>query len=227
MSMSMKASGISIDVRGDGVTEFATGKGSFKMSILGVDLEMVSDGTTTYIHVPDGGKLPGATKPWVSVPNDAMKAGGSFSGLQSATGMLDALRGIGGTIRTIGDEEVNGVSTTHYSVVVRLADAIAAAPEAQRAQAQAALQQLDQLGASEMPVDVWITDDGIPVRQVMTFDGNGVAALAGLEMKVTVDLSHFGEPVTVDVPPADQVQAIDPTELGSLFGGINTGVPAA
>jgi hypothetical protein len=46
-------------------------------------------------------------------------------------------------------------------------------------------------------------------------------------MKVTVDLSHFGEPVTVDVPPADQVQPIDPSELGSLFGGINTGVPAA
>jgi hypothetical protein len=227
MSMSMKASGVSIDLRGDGVTEFATGKGSFTMSVLGIDMEMVSDGTTTYIHVPDGGKLPGATKPWVSVPNEAMKAGGSFSGLQSATGMLDALRGIGGTIRTIGDEQINGVDTTHYNVVVRLADAIAAAPEAQRAQAQAALEQLDELGASEMPVDVWITDDGIPVRQVMTFDGSsGVSALAGLKMKMTIDLSDFGAPVNVDVPPADQVQAIDPAELGSLFGGPG-GLPAA
>ncbi|MEN3273143.1 MAG: hypothetical protein V7636_1904 [Actinomycetota bacterium] len=228
MSMSMKASGVSIDVRGDGVTDFTNGKGSFTMSILGIDLETVSDGTTTYIHVPDGGKLPGATKPWVSVPNAGMSAGGgSFSGLQSATGMLDALRGIGGTIRTIGDEKVNGVGTTHYNVVVRLADAIAAAPESQRAQAKEALDQLDQLGASEMPVDVWITDDGIPVRQVMTFDGaSGVSALAGLKMKVTVDLSDFGAPVKVDIPPADQVQQIDPAQLGSLFGGPG-GLPGA
>jgi hypothetical protein len=119
------------------------------------------------------------------------------------------------------------VSTTHYNVVVRLADAIAAAPESQRAQAKEALDQLDQLGASEMPVDVWITDDGIPVRQVMTFDGaSGVSALAGLKMKVTVDLSDFGAPVKVDIPPADQVQQIDPAQLGSLFGGPG-GLPGA
>ena len=223
MSMSIKAGGMNVDLRGDGATEFATGKGSFRMSFLGIDLEMVSDGTTTYIHVADGGKLPGATKPWVSVPNAAMRSGASLGTMQSATGMLDALRGIGGTIRTIGSEKVNGVDTTHYSVVVRLADAIAAAPPAQRAQAQAALQQLDRMGATEMPVDVWITDDGIPVRQVMTFDGSsGVSALAGMQMKLTVDLSDFGAPVKVDVPPADQVQAIDPTQLGSIFGGMGS-----
>jgi hypothetical protein len=228
MSMNVKAGTMNMDLHGNGATDFATGTGSFTMSFLGIDIEMVTDGTTTYIHVPDGGKLPGATKPWVSVPNSAMRSGGSFSGMQSATGFLDALRGIGGNIRTVGDEHVNGVDTTHYHVTVRLADAIAAAPEAQRAQARAALEQLDQLGAAEMPVDVWITDDGIPVRQVMTFEGsNGVSALAGMQMKVTVDLSDFGAPVKVDVPPADQVQAIDPSEIGSLFGGLGAQMPAA
>jgi len=221
MTMSVKAGAMNVEVRAHGVTDFVSGKGAITMSVLGTDIEMVTDGTTTYIRVPDGGRLPGATKPWVSVPNDALRSGGSLSGTQSPTGLLDALRGIGGAITTIGKEKVNGVDTTHFHTVVRLADAIAAAPESQRAQAQAALQQLDQLGAAEMPVDVWITDDGIPVRQVMTFDGSsGVAALAGLQMKVTVDLSDFGAPVKVDIPSADQVEPYDPTQLSRLFGGV-------
>jgi len=221
IALSMKASGFSVDMRGEGVTDFKDGRGSFTMSVLGHQMEMRNDGTTTYIRVPDGTSVPGITKPWVSLASSTLKPGASFSGPESATGLLDALRGIGGEIRTIGQEKVNGVDTTHYAVVVRLADAVAAAPEAQKAQAEQGLQQLDQLGATEMPMDVWITDDGIPVRQVMTFDGpDGIAAMAGLKMKMTVDMTDFGEPVTVDVPPADQVQPIDPTQLSSIFGGM-------
>lgn len=226
MTMSVKAGGVSLETEANGVTEFATGRGTFSMSVFGNEMEVRNDGTNMYIRIP-AGSSPSVSKPWVSMPISAMTAAGptSLGGADSTTAYLDALRGIGGAIETIGSEKVNGVDTTHYHAVIRLADAIAKTPEAIRAQAEAGLKQLDQLGIAEMPVDVWISDDGLPVRQVMTFDApGGVSALAGMKMRMQMDLSDFGVPVEVEVPPADQVQPIDPTQLGSLFGGVG-GLP--
>jgi hypothetical protein len=226
MTMSMHSKGISFDMSVKGATDFATQETTMTMSFLGIDLEMVSDGKTIYVHIPDGGELPGAAKPWVAAPLE--QAGSSLGGADSATGMIDALRGIGKTVDDLGTEEVNGVTAHHFHTSFSIKDAIAAAPESQRAEVEQGLQQLGALGDDEMPVDAWITDDGIPVRQVMTFEGsNGVSALAGMQMKVTVDLSDFGAPVKVEVPPTDQVQAIDPSEIGSLFGGLGAQMPAA
>lgn len=222
LSMTMKAAGMDIAIDGSGATEFATRRGTFRMSVLGIDIEMVTDGTTLYAHVPDGGTLPGATKPWVAVPASSVQGQAAFGSADSATGFLDALRGVGaGDIREVGTEEVNGVKATHFHTTVNLKDAIAAAPEAQRAQVEQGLQSLEQLGATEMPVDVWITSDGLPVRQVMTFDAKGEGVMPALAMKVTVDLTDFGAPVEVKIPPADQVQHLtDATQLGQLFGGL-------
>lgn len=221
MSMTMKAAGMDIAIEGSGATEFATRRGTFRMSFLGIDIEMVTDGSTLYAHVPDGGTLPGTTKPWVSVPAASVQGQASFGSAESATGFLDALRGVGaGDIEEVGTEEVNGVKATHFHTTVDLKDAIAAAPESQRAEAEQGLQSLEQLGATEMPIDVWITKDGLPVRQVMTFDAKGAGVMPSMSMRIAVDLTDFGAPVEVTIPPADQVQQLtDPTELGQLFGG--------
>lgn len=225
MSMSIKAGGVSINTEARGVTEFATGRGTFSMSLFGTQIEMRNDGTNIYIRVP-AGSSPSVSKPWISLPVGTMTTGPtSLGGADSTTAYLDALRGVSGAIETVGSEKVNGVDTTHYHTVVRLADAIAKTPEAMRAQAEAGLKQLDQMGLTEMPVDVWMSDDGLPIRQVMTFDApTGVGALAGMKMRLQVDLSDFGTPVEVEIPPADQVQPIDPSQFGSLFS--RPGVPA-
>jgi hypothetical protein len=222
MSMTMKAAGMDIDIHGDGATEFATHRGTFRMSILGTDIEMITDGSTLYAHIPDGGTLPGTTKPWVAIPAMSVQGQASFGSAESATGFLDALRGVGaGEIDEVGTEDVNGVKATHYHAVVDLKDAIAAAPEAQRAEAEQGLQSLEQLGATEMPIDVWITSDGLPVRQVMTFDAKGEGIMPAMSMKIAVDLTDFGAPVELTIPPADQVQQLtDATQLGQLFGGV-------
>jgi hypothetical protein len=220
MSMTMTAAGLDIYINGSGATEFATHRGTFRMSVLGTDIEMITDGSTLYARIPDGGRLPGTTKPWVAVPAASVHGQASFGSAESATGLLDALRGVGADIDEVGTEEVNGVTATHYHAVVDLKDAIAAAPEAQRAETQQGLQSLEQLGAAEMPIDVWITSDGLPVRQIMTFDAKGAAPMPAMSMKITVDLTEFGAPVEVTIPPADQVQQLtDATELGQLFRG--------
>ena len=218
MSMKMHAAGTDISFTGSGVTEFKTGRAHFTMSVLGHEVEMLSDGTTLYIHA-DG--TPGASKPWVSVPTGRFQGQASLGSVDSAAGFVDSLRGIGAhDVQQLETTEVNGVKATHFRTTVSIADAIAAAPEAQRAQAQRSLQQLEQLGAATMPVDVWVTDDGLPVRQVMTFDTKGAGLLPAVGVELQVDLSDFGKPVDVQVPPPDQVRSIDPTQIGSLFGGL-------
>jgi hypothetical protein len=217
MSMTAHATGTEISFRGDGVTEFRTGRAHFTMSVMGSKVEIISDGSTMYLHT-DG--MPGSSKPWVSAPVSQLQGQTSFGSVDSAAGFLDALRGIGAnSIQQLETAEVNGVEATHFRTSISIADALAAAPEAQRAQAEASLQQLEALGASRMPVDVWVTDDGLPVRQVMTFDAKSGGIMPAVSVELRVDLSDFGKPVDVDVPPPDQVQAIDPTQIGSMFGG--------
>jgi len=68
------------------------------------------------------------------------------------------------------------------------------------------------------------SSDGLPVRQVITFDAPaGGGLLGGMSMKMTIDFTDWGTPVDVQVPPADQVQRVDdPSKLGQLFGGAGT-----
>jgi hypothetical protein len=219
VSMSVKATGAGMDLSfgGSGVTEFATRRADFTMSMLGTKVEIVSDGTTMYFHA-DG--VPASSKPWASVPLQQFTGQASMGSVDSAAGFVDALRGIGANdIQQLETTEVNGVEATHFRTSISIADAIAAAPPAQRAQAEQSLQQLEQLGAGRMPVDVWVTDDGLPVRQVMTFDAKSGGLMPAIGFEVRIDLSDFGEPVEIHVPPADQVQPIDPAQLGSFFGG--------
>lgn len=229
MTMSFAGEGFNVEMAGTGVVDFETGAGTFEMNVLGQTIEMRTDGETVWMHLPD--PIPGSpiTAPWIAVPADQLQSSPQAgAGIDSATGMLDALRGIGGDVEEVGGDVIDGVEVTHYHVVVDLRDAIAAAPEVSRARAEAALQQFSQLGATEMPIDVWITDGGLPIRQIMRWAPEGVAGVPdGFEMEMRVDLSDFGTPVEVEAPPADQVQTIDPMQLQQIFGGTPTAQPAA
>ena len=225
MVMSFSGEGFDMSMKGDGIVDFASGAGTFTMSVMGQPFEIRTDGTTMWMNPPDMGVGSPITADWIAVPADQFQPNGQLGGgIDSATGMLDALRGIGGEPEVVGTEDIDGTEATHYRAVVDLADAIAAAPEASRARAEAALQQLESLGATTMPVDVWITDGGLPLRQIITWTGE----MAGqtLTMEVRVDFSDFGTDVVVEPPPADQVQTVDPAQLQQLFGS-PTAQPAA
>jgi len=215
-TMAIQVAGRDVDMTMDGVTEFASNKGTITMSMMGQTIDMVSDGTTMYMHLPAMMRGVGSAE-WVAFPVTA-GAAGTFD---SATGVLDALRGVGADVQEVGTEEVNGVDATHYRATVDLQRALDAAPESQRERARTAL---GQLGTSDVPIDVWLSSDGLPVRQVITFDAPaGGGLLGGMSMKMTIDFTDWGTPVDVQVPPADQVQRVDdPSKLGQLFGGAGT-----
>jgi len=60
------------------------------------------------------------------------------------------------------------------------------------------------LGGHSFPVDVWIDHDGLPRRFAADIEIAGQASV-----KESVDYTDFGTDVTVEAPPADQVQSLN------------------
>lgn len=224
MRMAVSTSGGSIDMEigGEGLVDFETGAGSLEMSMMGFDVTVLSDGETVWMQLPTG-EVEGAS--WVAMPADAVE-GQQLGGIDSATGMLEALRGIGAEeIEDLGEEEVNGVDARHYSTVVDLAAAIENTPETSRDETRAALEQFEALGEVRIPIDVWITDDGLPARTVIAFSpdagSSGMPELMGdFDLSFRIDLFDFGTPVDIEPPDPSDVRVIDdPAEIQELLGG--------
>jgi len=182
-------------------------------------LEMVIDGDTVYFRSPLFDMLTG-TSGWLSASMEEL--GGDTSELAMGTSdpsaVLEGLRGIGGEPQAVGQEEIRGVPTTHYEASMSLADALEDVPESERADVEAALEQLGDLDGAEIPVDVWIDEDGLPRRMQMDM-GAAFGALAGEDATVTmtIDVFGYGEPVDIEIPAADEVTPISET-LGGLEG---------
>jgi hypothetical protein len=159
-------------------------------------VDAVAQGTTLYVRPGILGQLLGGTngKPWVRIDASAFAPDGSGPSPFTAetidpTELLDRLRQAGGTVTEQGREDIRGAATTHYRTSYAL-DAPAT-------------------GAGVL--DVWIDDDGI-VRQIR----GAVSATEG-SLIATATLFDLGSPVTITVPPADQVT--DGKDLVGLLEG--------
>jgi hypothetical protein len=180
------------------------------------DIEVVSDGTKVYMKYPMG--FPGApsgseSKPWVML--DASEAGGAFGGMgQPGSGdptqYLEFLKGVSGGIETVGDEEVRGVTTTHYRAMMDFEKVLDQASGDRKEEMDAFLEQLrSQVGKTEMPIDIWIGADGLMRRMAMDFSTDGGAGDVSMQMKMTIEMFDFGEPVDIQIPPASEVTKVD------------------
>jgi hypothetical protein len=206
-------------VRGDGVFDMRAKRGTFTLdlgalagSLGGGNVESVLDGQTMYVKLP--APAASAGKPWfrVDLASAAQQAGvnlGSLGQLRQSdpTQALEYLRGATDDVRRVGEEQVRGVSTTHYRATVDLNKAAASLPPDARA---ANDELVKSLGTSTLPSDVWIDDDGRVRRMRFSLDADGSGP--GPATTVNLELFEFGVPVTVEVPPADQV-----TDLTNLF----------
>lgn len=200
---------IEVDL-GDLFTQLAAGSGEPLPEGFDGAMQLVADGSTFYMRAPMFELLAG-TGGWLSM--SAEDLGGAAGGLGFGAGtydpstMLDTLRGVSGEPTVVGPEVVRGVDTTRYTANLDLAEALAAAPEAQREQLEAQLGQLGSLDGTVVPVDVWIDADGLPRRLQM--DMGGMFATLGLGddavATMTMELFAFGEPVEIEVPSPDEV----------------------
>jgi len=184
-------------------------------------VRFVADGTTVYLRIPMLDALTG-TSGWLSAtPEDLGGATAAFGLGASAydpSTLLEVLRGATDEVRSAGQEEVRGVLTTRYAVTVRPAEALEQAPAQQREHLQ---RQLDQLGAadSEIPVDVWVDAAGLPRRVTMAFAGlvPQTGSDEDASIQISIELFDYGEPVTIEVPSADEV-----TPYADAFGALAT-----
>lgn len=181
-----------------------------------------------YLQVPatDRSQVPGQ-KPWIQLNLDQVskaKLGASLSQLSSASHSasdeLSYLQGAAaGGVRQVGVQTIRGVATTHYNVDVNLNKVAAKESGA----AASAIKKLEgELHSSTLPVQVWV-DHQSRVRQLSyaltvpvpasssasSTSGTSTSVPAGtagqVKVQATVDYYHFGAPVRVSAPTANQV----------------------
>lgn len=186
-------------------------------------IEMVLDGDTVYLKSPLFSMIGGDGKPWLKADaKDLSGDGSSFGGsMQTDPGaFLDFLKGVGGTLETVGREDVRGEATTHLRTEIDLVKLLKDSSAAERADLEKQLEGLGGAGDTvrKIPAEVWVDDNGYVRKFQMVFDFSGAAGssteLGDTKMTIEVEMYGFNEPVTVTIPDPSQVGDLDPSVLG-------------
>jgi hypothetical protein len=212
MSGSVETAGQSVEMSGTGEFDAKQKQGSMSMtmSVAGQDLDIqaVYALPVVYMRFPEG-LLPGlpAGKPWVKIDLQKLgqQAGFDFQQLMQ-TQQADPSQGLQylkdlSDVKNVGNEDLGGVSTTHYKGVVDLASLAEKHPEL-----KSSIDQLvQQTGISSIPMEVWIDEDNF-VRQMK----EGFST-SGATTTMTMQLHDFG--TKVDVSPPSPSETVDFAQL--------------
>jgi hypothetical protein len=177
--------------------------GRTRTTVSGEGLEpslSITDPTGTWWRDPE---LPPET-PWRFLPNDvALDAfGGRAAPDDGRLAMFSGFPQSVSTATEVGREDLGGRQVTRYDAVVDLQRA------AQRQQGPSEALQLLETGQTELPMQVWIGDDGRIAR--LAFALEFVASNGVPEIVVTVDYSDYGIAADFTPPPAEQVSDVQP-----------------
>lgn len=223
MDMAIDAGGQSLSMTASGAMDLDTklARMTVRMSSADArfpdlgDIEMVMDGFKVYTkYPPEIARSLTGDKPWALIDAEEMsKAQGVDLGALAQTSgsdptqVLQYLNGVSGDVETVGEEEVRGVATTHYRATIDLSKVADQAPEDVREAVRLSIKAMEeQLGKSKLPIEVWIGEDRLVHRMVMSQTGEGPEG--PFSMDVTMELYDFGEPVEVVIPPSSQVADI-------------------
>ena len=202
----------------------------------GLGMDVVTDGDVTYLRYPMLSWMTGVdAEQWIRIDPEEVAAyaaeqgldpdllgdptsmaGGQSTPLVDPGEILDWLEQAGAEVTEVGRDTVGGVDTTHYRAVVDtqllLDEAI---DEAERADLEASFGELgatpDDLPDLEIPIDVYVDDEGFVRRIVMELatpedSDDLLGSMTDLSMSVTVDFVDLGEPVDIVVPdPSETV----------------------
>jgi hypothetical protein len=219
-----------ITMTGEGVFDSAGRRGrlTFDMSDLGGasgqdlgEAEMIFDDLVVYMRWPFLQEVNPSAKEWLRFDLEALgeRQGfdlGQLSQLQQSdpSQALVYLRAAN-EVEAVGEEDVRGVGTTHYTMTVELAKVAEAAPPEQRAQVQASIDEIiSKSGVREAKTDVWIDDEGLVRRQRIEYQNFRFAPGQEGDMAMTMELFDFGVEVDVTPPPEDEV-----TDITDLING--------
>jgi hypothetical protein len=168
------------------------------------EMEIRTIGDTAYLRFGMLAML-GIETEWVSM--EATDAGSTASNFGAnpvdPTQFMSAFGSGVSDLEDLGQEQVRGVNTTHYRMIVDMEEMMAAADEE-------ALAELEELGGGtlpidETPVDFWIGDDGYIYRFAMEFDGTTMADSGFGTMAMNWEMFDYGADISIVAPPEDEV----------------------
>jgi hypothetical protein len=220
---------IALTVSGHGAYSFVdkTGETTITLPTIGQTpaqtVQVREIGDEIYLSTPrlqavDGGK------PWVSVNVSQYEQSQGHSSspignlsLGDPNQILGMLEHLGGSVTQQGTSDVEGVPTTEYAATINLAGP--AGTDSGTANPTILSPQIAQaLGLTAIPIHVWVDSQG-RARQIET-----TFTVLGLAVDMRADLGSFGTPVSVQVPPPDQVAdgsgLLHSGQLGSLLAPV-------
>ncbi|MFJ4498566.1 hypothetical protein [Streptomyces sp. NPDC088864] len=161
-------------------------------------------------------------KNWISYSYDdlAQLAGASGAVLKDQMQNSTPEQGVksllaSGDVKKVGQEDVRGVSTTHYSGTVDVAALTSKNSKLSADELDALKKQLADAGITTETIDIWVDENDLLVKKTER------GAMKTGELNSTVYYSDYGTKVTVERPPA--AQTVDFTELLKQQQGAGTG----
>lgn len=214
---------------GDGVIDTRSQRSRFTLGLISapggaagafgeqLDTEVISDHFDVYTRTPQLSAILGEGKRWLKI--DVVKiskaAGIDISALaqssQDPSQGLRRLKAVSGDVEKVGDEDVRGVSTTHYRATIDFSTYPSLVPEPERAAARASMRQLIKLtGSRTTPVEVWVGEDDL-VRRLTQKLKLAIPGAGSYAIEQRFELYDFGTKIDIDLPDADEVA--DMTDL--------------
>jgi hypothetical protein len=200
-----------------GVVDFTGDRRQLDMTTEGGDVTAILSADGILLGLGDGAG-------WVELDPSALQGTPleayalSTIPLQDPSVNLALLRGATSDTSEGGTEDVDGESTTRYSVVVDVERAAAQADEGTRASLDAIAAQA---GAdATIPMEVWI-DESDRIRRIEHRSDLGETALVETDtegtIEVTIDLTDFGQEVTITEPDEGEIVSVDETTLRQII----------
>jgi hypothetical protein len=217
LNFNLSVSGVAaspVTITGNGEVDFTDDAVSLTVDIPGVVARMIPGGSdspetvnavlsggTLYLEVPSLASIVG--EPWISValPTQATSAlPGGFTKIASAIGDVNTIITFAqkhhATVTSLGTATVNQVPAT--------GDQIAGSYTTKKATALA------------LSGSVWADSSDRLVQGNLSVSGTGTKGTVGVT--ATVNLSGYGAPVTVTVPPSSEVQPIPYSVVAKVLG---------
>jgi hypothetical protein len=194
-----------------------------------VKVESVGDDRTVYLRsnqiserLPPGRKWMGI-QPWLGQSAETALAGNG-----GARGELEMLKGVGDDVESLGQEEVRGVSTTHYRSTIDLGHYADVLRREGKGTSAREYEQLAKLMPTPITVEVSIDARGV-VRRLRTISTlPSTAGRPAVTMDMRMDLFDFGITPDVPLPSADEVFDATPLFRAQLhLLGTESSVPSA
>jgi hypothetical protein len=190
-----KAQGHDLTFSGTGAFRYDSGSavGAMTLSVGGQQLEERITGGNLYLKIP-------TQAGFYKLPLKEL-TGTQLSESSNPAAAAKVLEAIGDSATKVGTATVHGARTTHYRGTI---DVAASTAKLSDSFAKAAVEKLRASGVTQLPVDVYLDDQGRLRRltEKVTLTVKGVAE----EVTTQIDLYDFGTRVDVQAPPADQVK---------------------